>query len=83
MAGSRERCAASRGWASRTGASPRTSTYPSKGAEQHSETGVLLSDLLPVDALATPPHPRLVVPGDVKGGRYVSDLVDLHVTRVG
>lgn len=26
-------------------------------------------------------RPRLVVPGDVKGGRYVSDVVELHVTR--
>lgn len=26
--------------------------------------------------------PRLVVPGDVKGGRYVSDLVELKVVRV-
>ena len=102
-----------------------------KGAETHTETGVLLSDLLPVSALATTsrkndqlafavlatgsdgyaalvaygeiapdfgnrgvllataqdgaalPHPRLVVPGDVKGGRYVSDVVDLRVVRVG
>jgi hypothetical protein len=29
------------------------------------------------------PQPRLVVPGDVKGGRYVSALVDLRVGRVG
>jgi hypothetical protein len=29
------------------------------------------------------PRPRLVVPGDVKGGRYVSDLAELRVTRVG
>lgn len=27
------------------------------------------------------PRPRLVVPGDVKGGRYVSDLTTLHVVR--
>ncbi|WP_018334779.1 hypothetical protein [Actinomycetospora chiangmaiensis] len=27
-------------------------------------------------------RPRLVVPGDVKGGRYVSDLVELRVVRV-
>ncbi|RZT85337.1 hypothetical protein EV383_2202 [Pseudonocardia sediminis] len=27
-------------------------------------------------------RPRLVVPGDVKGGRYVSDLVELKVVRV-
>ena len=102
-----------------------------KGTETHTETGVLLSDLLPVSALATTsrkndqlafavvatgsdgyaalvsygeiapdfgnrgvllattqdgavlPHPRLVVPGDVKGGRYVTGVVDLHVTRVG
>ena len=28
-------------------------------------------------------RPRLVVPGDVKGARYVSDLVELRVGRVG
>ncbi len=28
-------------------------------------------------------RPRLVVPGDVKGGRYVSDLVELRVVRLG
>lgn len=28
------------------------------------------------------PRPRLVVPGDVKGGRYVSDLVELRVAHV-
>ncbi len=28
-------------------------------------------------------RPRLVVPGDVKGGRYVSDLVALKVVRLG
>lgn len=27
-------------------------------------------------------RPRLVVPGDKKGGRYVSDLVELKVARV-
>lgn len=27
-------------------------------------------------------RPRLVVPGDVRGGRYVSDLVELRVVRV-
>jgi hypothetical protein len=27
-------------------------------------------------------RPRLVVPGDVKGGRYVSDLVELYVSRL-
>ena len=27
-------------------------------------------------------RPRLVVPGDVKGGRYVSDLVELKVVRL-
>lgn len=101
-----------------------------KGVEQRTETGVLLADLLPPDALATTgakndllsfavravgadgyaavvsygelspdfgdrgllvaltedgtalARPRLVVPGDVKGGRYVSDLVELHVVRV-
>lgn len=29
------------------------------------------------------PRPRLIVPGDVKGGRYVSDLVELRVIRLG
>jgi DMSO/TMAO reductase YedYZ molybdopterin-dependent catalytic subunit len=29
------------------------------------------------------PKPRLVVPGDVKGGRYVSGLVELRVARLG
>lgn len=100
-----------------------------KGPEQHSVTGVALSELLPVSALATTEakndqlsfsvlavgadgyaalvsygevspdfgnrgillavtqdgadlaRPRLIVPGDVKGGRYVSDVVELHVTR--
>ena len=28
-------------------------------------------------------RPRLVVPGDVEGGRYVSDVVELKVVRVG
>ena len=28
-------------------------------------------------------RPRLVVPGDVKGGRYVSDVVELRVVRAG
>lgn len=28
-------------------------------------------------------RPRLVVPGDVRGGRYVTDIVELRVTRVG
>lgn len=28
-------------------------------------------------------RPRLVVPGDVKGGRYVGDLVELRVVRLG
>ena len=27
-------------------------------------------------------RPRLVVPGDVKGGRYVRDLTELHVSRL-
>ena len=27
-------------------------------------------------------RPRLVVPGDVKGARYVSDLIELHVSRL-
>ena len=100
-----------------------------KGPEQRTETGVLLADLLPPDALATTDakndllsfavvgigadgyralvsygeispdfgnrgllistaedgkaleRPRLIVPGDVKGGRYVSDLVELEVVR--
>ncbi|GAA1847827.1 molybdopterin-binding oxidoreductase [Pseudonocardia ailaonensis] len=100
-----------------------------KGTEQHAEAGVLLTDLLPVDSLATTSakndqlsfavvavgsdgyralvsygeaapdfgnrgllvstsedgaplaRPRLVVPGDGKGGRYVSDLVRLEVIR--
>lgn len=103
----------------------------SKGAEQHTETGVPLAGLLPVSALATTPRkndqldfavvatgadgysaavsygeispdfgnrgvlvalsedgkpldrPRLVVPGDVKGGRYVSGLTELRVVRLG
>lgn len=101
-----------------------------KGPEQHTETGVALSELLPPAALATQDRkndllsfavlaigsdgyaalvaygevspdfgnkavllavqqdgtdlarPRLVVPGDVKGGRYVTDVVELHVARV-
>ncbi|MBN9794388.1 hypothetical protein DMP17_38250 [Pseudonocardia sp. TMWB2A] len=28
-------------------------------------------------------RPRVAVPGDVKGGRYVSDLVELRVARIG
>lgn len=28
-------------------------------------------------------RPRLVVPGDVRGGRYVSDLVELRAVRLG
>ncbi|ODT97781.1 MAG: hypothetical protein ABS81_29410 [Pseudonocardia sp. SCN 72-86] len=100
------------------------------GQQQKSETGVLLSDLLPPTALKTTTakndllnfavlavgadgytaavaygeispdfgnrgimlattedgtplaRPRLVVPGDVKGGRYVSDLVTLRVVRI-
>jgi hypothetical protein len=27
-------------------------------------------------------RPRLVVPGDVKGGRYVINLIELHVSRL-
>jgi hypothetical protein len=102
-----------------------------KGPEKHTETGVLLADLIGVPALATTSRkndqlafavlatgadgyaalvsygeiapdfgnrgvllattqdgaalgrPRLVVPGDVKGGRYVSDVVELRVVRVG
>ncbi|MGH3670530.1 MAG: hypothetical protein ACRDSH_07820 [Pseudonocardiaceae bacterium] len=27
--------------------------------------------------------PRLIVPGDVKGGRYVTDLTELRVSRLG
>jgi hypothetical protein len=101
------------------------------GPQSHSETGVLLSDVLPPDALATTDRhndqlafgvlavgadgyaalvsygevspdfgdrgillatgedghpldrPRLVVPGDLKGGRYVSDVVELRVVRTG
>ena len=100
-----------------------------QGRQSHTEQGVLLADLLPVDALATTDRkndalsfgvvaigadgyvamvsygeispdfgnrgallatiedgqglerPRLVVPGDVKGGRYVSDVVELRVVR--
>jgi hypothetical protein len=99
------------------------------GPQSHTETGVLLADLLPIEALATTdakhdeltfgvlaigsdgyaalvsygevspdfgnrgillataedgtalPRPRLVLPGDVKGGRYVSDVVELRVVR--
>ncbi|MFF2554613.1 molybdopterin-dependent oxidoreductase [Nocardia sp. NPDC058058] len=29
------------------------------------------------------PKPRLVVPGDIKGGRYVSDLTDLRIVDLG
>ena len=105
-----------------------------KGSEKHTESGVLLADLIGVPALATTSRkndqlafavlatgadgyaalvsygeiapdfgnrgvllattqdstplarPRLVVPGDVKGGRYVSDADDAeldHVVRVG
>ena len=102
-----------------------------KGTEQRTETGVLLSDLLTPDTLATTDRkndlltfavlavgadgyaalvsygevspdfgnrgvllstnedgtalgrPRLVIPGDVKGGRYVSDVVELRVVRAG
>jgi len=28
-------------------------------------------------------RPRLIVPGDVKGGRYVTDVIELRVTRIG
>ena len=75
-----------------------------KGTERRTEAGVLLSDLLPPDALATSgaippdfatrgrlraptaagtalPRPRLGAPGDRRGGRYVSDVVELHVIR--
>ena len=40
--------------------------------------GILLATAEDGGALA---RPRLVVPGDVKGGRYVSDLVELRVVR--
>ena len=40
--------------------------------------GLLLSTSEDGAALA---RPRLVVPGDVRGGRYVSDVVELHVLR--
>lgn len=26
-------------------------------------------------------RPRLLVPGDVRGGRYVTDVIELHVSR--
>lgn len=104
----------------------------SQGAQQHTETGPALADVIPADALAVDAdrrndllsfavlavgadgytavvaygdvsadfgnrgllvalaedgqpleRPRLVVPGDVRGGRYVSDLVELRVVRVG
>lgn len=45
----------------------------SRGAEKHTETGE------DGKALA---RPRLVGPGDVEGGRYVSDLVELKVSRL-
>jgi hypothetical protein len=99
------------------------------GPRSHVEQGVLLSDLLPVEALATTDakhdeltfgvlatgsdgyaalvsygeispdfgnrgillatsedgaaleRPRLVVPGDVKGGRQVSEVIELRVVR--
>lgn len=102
----------------------------SKRTERHTETGVLLADILPPAALAAAPgknpflsfsvlgvgadgyaallaygeispefgnrgsmiataedgraldRPRLVVPGDRKGGRYVTDLIELKVQRV-
>ncbi|OLT21591.1 hypothetical protein BJF78_08260 [Pseudonocardia sp. CNS-139] len=102
-----------------------------QGPQSHTETGVLLADLLPPDALATTDRhndllafgvlavgadgyaalvaygevspqfgnrgillataedgqplerPQLVVPGDVRGGRYVHDVVELRVVRVG
>jgi hypothetical protein len=40
--------------------------------------GVLLAT---VEDGASLERPRLVVPGDVKGGRYVSDVVELRVVR--
>lgn len=47
--------------------------------EVHVVTGALLA----TEQDGTPlPRPRLVVPGDRKGGRYVSDLVELKVVRV-
>ncbi|MGH3611486.1 MAG: hypothetical protein ACRDRK_02470 [Pseudonocardia sp.] len=101
-----------------------------KGPETHTETGVLPSALIPLDALATKDgvksdllafgvlaiasddyaalvaygevssdfgntrillatsedgmaleRPRLIAPGDVKGGRYVTDVIELRVTR--
>jgi hypothetical protein len=99
------------------------------GPQSHIEQGVLLSDLLPVEVLATTDskhdeltfgvlvtgfdghaallsygeispdfgnrgillatsedgaaleRPRLVVPGDVKGARYVSEVIELRVVR--
>jgi hypothetical protein len=41
--------------------------------------GVLLATSEDGRSLA---RPRLVVPGDVKGGRYVTDVVTLHVVRL-
>jgi hypothetical protein len=40
--------------------------------------GLLLSTTEDGAALA---RPRLVVPGDRRGGRYVTDVVELHVVR--
>jgi hypothetical protein len=99
------------------------------GPQSHTEQGVLLADLLPVETLTTTDRkhdelsfgvlaigsdgyaalvsygeispefgnrgvllatvedgaalerPRLVVPGDVRGGRYVSDVVELRMVR--
>jgi len=42
------------------------------------DRGVLLATAEDGKALE---RPRLVVPGDVKGGRYVSDVVELRVIR--
>jgi hypothetical protein len=46
--------------------------------------GEISPDFANKDVLVGKPlsRPRLVVPGDVKGGRYVSDLVELHVSRL-
>jgi hypothetical protein len=68
----------------------------SKGPQAHTYVGALLSDVVDsadpreVDAAASDGydgqplgHPRLVVPSDKKGGRYVSDLTELTVVDAG
>ncbi|MGW6505285.1 molybdopterin-dependent oxidoreductase [Nonomuraea angiospora] len=56
----------------------------SHGAEKHTFTGPLLSDVLQlaeprIDPDVKNAQLRLVVTGDVKGGRHVSGVVRLHV----